>query len=487
MDKRKYEAYLSERANWNQGDYLRFPDLRRNVTQKAYGWLENSDESGGKERRFKTIAGNVLVREVISCFMVESCQRFHGGRGSIFRFSNDFSEIFEGRNYQERKILSFPFSRMDKLRPWKWTLNRKFWGNIRLFHDISLDVANDFLDSELLVSERSFFFFHRNVLLEKARNLGELSGDLEWVDNILKSLLDELECREIGDLSSKYLERFAKNLAGEVEIYSDGLRKMKSLPCEYWTGSGGPTSTRLIAHEILRRGGKVIRFDHGGNSLYENRNHAFVWRECSLSTGYVVSSGSLADRMRERWNTDCEFVETRGKPMLTQRSPGFKDLEKFLYVPNILKGNRPYSFAFPTDEQSVRFSHRFSSVLGELFPGKPIDIQPHPEGFAHPLNSGVTGYFEERLSEGTVLIFEYVCTTTFSVALCSDLPIVLIDSGDFGIADDVMELYERRCAFLPGEWLNGVEFSVEKTMIANVVEDAIEKRKYGGPFVENFC
>lgn len=487
MDTRKYEAYLSERVNWNGGDYLRFPDLRTKVVQGAYRWLEKSEETGEKERQFKAVAGNVLVRAVISCFMAESCKRFHGGRGSVYRFSDNLSEIFEGRNYQEREILSFPFSRLDRLRPCKWTLNRKLWGNIRFSHDISLDVANGFLDSELLASGRSFFFFHRNVLLEKARSLGETSQDLEWVGDILRSLLSELDCENLGEFSLGYLERFAHNLAGDVEVYSDGLRRMKSLPGEYWTGSGGPTSSRLIAHEILRRGGKVIRFDHGGNSLYENRNHAFTWRECSLSTSYVVSSGSLADRLTRRWDTECEFVETSGKPMLAERSPGFKGINKFLYVPNILKGNRPYSYAFPTDEQSVRFSYRFLRLLKDLFPGKPIDIQPHPEGFTHPLKTGENAFFEDRMSEGTILFFEYVCTTTFSVALCSDLPIVLIDGGDFGIADDALKLYERRCAFLPGEWIDGIEFTVDQTMVVAAVEDAIEKRKHGGPFVESYC
>jgi len=81
-----------------------------------------------------------------------------------------------------------------------------------------------------------------------------------------------------------------------------------------------------------------------------------------------------------------------------------------------------------------------------------LSCRPHPEGILkgqrHPLAhiAPVSPQsFEKHIEATDVFVFEYIQSTAFYEALCTDRRIVLIDMGLPIMIGDAREMLERRC------------------------------------------
>ncbi len=88
----------------------------------------------------------------------------------------------------------------------------------------------------------------------------------------------------------------------------------------------------------------------------------------------------------------------------------------------------------------------------------PVDFtcRPHPEGLLKGRPHPVAGIvepsprrFEELVEETDLFVFDYVQSTTFYEALCTDRPIVLLDMGAPIFDAELRATLERRCRVVP--------------------------------------
>ena len=99
--------------------------------------------------------------------------------------------------------------------------------------------------------------------------------------------------------------------------------------------------------------------------------------------------------------------------------------------------------------------------FAELLRGMPIELtcRPHPEGLfsnrPNPLGDVVPlspRVFEDLIADTDVFVFDYIQSTTFYEALCTDRPIVLIDFGLPIYTGDARALLEARCRIVPARF-----------------------------------
>jgi hypothetical protein len=261
----------------------------------------------------------------------------------------------------------------------------------------------------------------------------------------------------IDDQATWAIDQAARELAA--------ARSLSGLPEELWAGTGTYWPTRVLSLEVLRRGGSVTRFDHGGGTgLNEFRD---VWNltDLSVSSRYVVPTESIAERMRASpvlgelpVPRAVEIIGHTGDPLIAKaaRRPrtAAGTRRRALYTPLPLLGFRQVVPAYLPDPVNLDWQMRVAAVLK----GLPIDFvcRPHPEGVLkgrpHPIAAVVEPSpipFEKLVPETDVFVFDYVQSTTFYEALCTDRVIVLLDMGVPIFGAELRAALERRCRIVP--------------------------------------
>jgi hypothetical protein len=127
---------------------------------------------------------------------------------------------------------------------------------------------------------------------------------------------------------------------------------------------------------------------------------------------------------------------------------------RVLYTPLPLLGFRQVVPAYLPDPVNLDWQMRVAAMLKDL----PIDLvcRPHPEGLLkgrpHPIAAVVAPSlvpFEQQVPETDLFVFDYVQSTTFYEALCTDRVIVLLDMGLPIFDSDMRAAIERRCRIVP--------------------------------------
>lgn len=235
---------------------------------------------------------------------------------------------------------------------------------------------------------------------------------------------------------------------------------LRDLPRHLWSATGGKPAARAIGLEVIRRGGHVTRFDHGGSTPLVEVIEPTVLGELSVSTEFVVgtkASAQAVEAMRpERFTSAYRHVTVRGLdgdpglarlPLTSDRRPTRR---KVVYASTILRGFRQYHPPLLADPVYLDWQLR----LAEMMQAMPIDLlcKPHPEGLlrgqVHPLAAVAptsAKRFEEVMAEADVFVFDYWQSTTVSEALCTDRPVVLLDMGNPLFTPEVRAMAERRC------------------------------------------
>ena len=261
------------------------------------------------------------------------------------------------------------------------------------------------------------------------------------------------------------------------------LRQVR-LPEEIWTGSGGLYAPRAIGLEVMRRGGRVRRFDHGTPREFVATSEMTDLLELSVSSEFTLPTEGAAAICRQETEDRAGTVAITGgvgDPVFrrvpaqrTRKSDG--STLRVVYAPTQLLGFRQLVPALPPDPVHLDWQMRVAEFLNAL----PVDFicQAHPEGLfggrPHPLEAVVPtrrGNFHSQLTEADVFVFDYPTTTALWEACCTDARIVYLDMGAGRMTPRIRELFAQRATIVrvthgEGQRMNFDEAALRDAVLA---------------------
>ena len=335
-------------------------------------------------------------------------------------------------------------------------------------------------------------FIHGETLLHKARSAGHsaslaaadaVAGIL--ADKVLRSVVlpDDLHAR-LGALVEDQCAWFAAEAGGDLAA----LRRAR-LPRHVWAGTGGYWPVRAISLEVLRRDGTVNRFDHGGGTGLNRYRNSWALSDLSVSNRFYVATAPQAARLAASGALDLlapaagtQVASGVGDPLCAavpmRRAARTSSRRSVLFGPGPLLGFRQLVPALLPDPVALDWQLRLVALLKAL----PVDLicRPHPEGLLrgqrHPVADLIppaTEPFEALVPRTDVFVFDYVQSTTFYEAVCTDRPIVLLQMGRPAYAGEMAEAIARRCRVVP------VRFDADN--LPQVDRDVLESAVCDGP------
>ena len=282
------------------------------------------------------------------------------------------------------------------------------------------------------------------------------------------------------------LEAMAKpHLATAVRDMSS-LRAVR-LPEVVWAGSAGLYAPRAVGLEILRRGGQVIRFDHGKPKGFVEAREFDALVEFAACSEFVVATEGAANITRQ--NSDESLLSWMRHPCIrgSDGDPTFARIPpsrgararsrrlRVVYAPTQLLGFRQLLPVQQPDVVHLNWQIEVAETLRKL----PVELlcQPHPEGLfkgrPHPLESVATttrGDFDEQLGMADVFVFDYPSTTAlWEAAACTEAPIVFLDVGAGKMTPAVERLFRERAKVIGVEHDDGNRPVLDKSVLAEAV------------------
>ena len=242
-------------------------------------------------------------------------------------------------------------------------------------------------------------------------------------------------------------------------------RRIRRMPSAIWAGTGGYRPARAIRIEARRRGIPVTGFDHSAAAGMVAEREALTLAELSVSDRFTVTGVKIAQMLNANGNPSLlptvsqpEIIAGLGDPSfawrLPQRNGVGRKTPRVLYVSGAFIGFRQRIPPRIPDVVKLDWQLRLTESLKNM--AVELKTQMHPggvlQGRPHPVSlvSKPSGQpFEAAASWADVLLFDVVQSTTFTMALCTDRPIVLIDHGMNQFTDEMTAMLRRRCRILP--------------------------------------
>jgi hypothetical protein len=442
--------------------------------RSVLAWI--NDISNDDERRIALQAAPVCVAFVRS--LTEASVVAHRARAQGFRMSGGMTDVLEGSADDiDRLVGSIIAQATSRLRapgpnmPWlrgvarasswtpAWKLPRTVLapGVIAVSHNALLREAASH-------SADAIGFDHAGAILAKARRqpaAARAVAPAELAAAMVTALTEhDAIPAELRPALAAVVRPFVGQMLKLAAADLAGLAATKRLPNKLWSGSGGVAAPRAIGLEVLRRGGEVTRFDHGGCTPLVGPAEQTVLGELSVSSRFGLATEKAAAEFA-KINTgrftasyrQCSVFGVgndptyRGLPLTSTRQPARR---RVVYAPSALIDGRQYHPPLLPSPVYLDWQLR----LAELLKAMPIDLicQPHPEGVVagskHPLASIATthdGRFESLMADADVFVFDYGQSTVVTEAMCTDRIVVLIDLGNPVWTPNASAIIERRC------------------------------------------
>lgn len=262
------------------------------------------------------------------------------------------------------------------------------------------------------------------------------------------------------------IDRQVTAILGAASADLAAARQVRDLPLNVWAGSGGYWPGRILALEIMRRGGTITRFDHGQNRALHD-----------ISEFPAIIDFLVADRLVAPTEGIARQIDTPGlrefvpadRSISVAGRPHSRDMAAFLaanrrgraaaarpcvlYAPNILRGQRQTVPANLPDIIYLDWQFRLVEQLAAA--NMDLMLRPHPQGIftgrVHPLaalHPTRSEPFEVLSPEADVFLFDSPYSRVFCKALITDRPMVYIDFGVPYFAPNIDALVRRRCVIL---------------------------------------
>lgn len=364
---------------------------------------------------------------------------------------------------------------------------------------------NALLRQEARRSGRRIAYRDADALLLEARAQGPRGDDVppdevEAMVDFMASLVPAT-----GALAERLRTALRAKVGFHLALAYADLACLRSVPLpatDLWCGTAGNRVTRAIAFEVLRRGGSVSCFDHGGSTGMLASGVPLALTEGAAASSFVAMSSGLAALCRDgplgksirRWR-QVEIKGGGGDPHIS--SIRFPLPEKragrtrVMLVTGAYLGYRQINPPSPRDPVYLDWHLRLAETLSSL----PIELllKPHPEGLfrGQPNPMAAAGAvraepFEECLGAADVLIFDFPLSTTFWAAMCSNHPIVFAELGVAPLSGQAMGLIRRRCVYRPVAWgPNGLPV-VDRDGLASAIDEALAQKVDPTAFRELF-
>ncbi len=265
---------------------------------------------------------------------------------------------------------------------------------------------------------------------------------------------------QAAQLEEPYRSRMKALATATIEPYLeygqhdiDALSRLADMPREIWSGTGSQYPGRVLGLEVMARGGKVMRFDHGGTTGMVSFKALFELAEFGATTHFVAATPKLAEVMRASYDIKAQVVGHTGFPSirkirLNKRRSGPR--RKVMYLSSTSLSHRKNATSTISELVYADWSHRLTALLA----GLPIDltIKPHPMSVPahgrHPLEDlAEVSYrpFEEIMGEADVYVYDGLNSTTFWEAMCTDRLVVFLDLGYVGRNAALETRFRQRC------------------------------------------
>ncbi|MEJ2433091.1 MAG: hypothetical protein P8Y53_07965 [Pseudolabrys sp.] len=284
---------------------------------------------------------------------------------------------------------------------------------------------------------RALGFLHAESLLAQARSRAATPPSLaDQVEAGAEMLMPETAIAEpFRQRLQTVLETLVANNLAQCMTDMAGMRTIR-LPDEVWSGSGGLYAPRAVGIEALRRGGRVLRFDHGTPRGFVGTPEPTCLLELAVASSFLLTTKAAAEICREQNLSAAppvrRFVEIDGldgDPAFTglprQRSRGRPQRPRIVYAPTQLLGFRQLLPVQQPDVIYLDWQLRVAEVLRSL----PVELvcQVHPEGYfrsrPHPMESvapTLRGNFRAQLE--TARLKASASSKSFQVVQAPEVP-----------------------------------------------------------------
>jgi hypothetical protein len=317
------------------------------------------------------------------------------------------------------------------------------------------DVRMSYAHAELLFQKyvaqsKSESSFNDSDLLQALA--GELSQAMMADEMLVPALRRNME-----KLFFPYCYRLLTDAAKALHA----LKQVKVLPNILWTGNGSYYASRAIGLEVIRRGGSVRRFDHGGTASLLDSKDYLIQQELAVSTEFVLPTrmaaslpviNEAAQMLPNEHSVSILYGcgDPSLRPVTSSLSIKRSGRLKIMFI-----GTAYYGFyqSFPPFLPAplyLEWQRRLLKLLSTF----DIDLvhKPHPGGVFMGCPPALENLarienrrFENAIQDFDILMFDFAASTTFSLALCSDKPIILLDFGSLVFQHSVKKAIADRC------------------------------------------
>ena len=329
-------------------------------------------------------------------------------------------------------------------------------------NDLLIDVAKQSSDC-IVYRDAASILERARAQCHRPSNSDALSDLADEVSSLLTPATVTLEpCRQnLRELIKAYAL-----LSFELVIQDlMALRSTRKLPREVWSATGGKYVPRLVGLEVIRRGGTVVRFDHGGSAAMTTLFEPIVITELCASTRFVMATPALAKLGNELANdqhgksaTHCSITGARGFPhhqaLMAMPRQQTKKRKTVMYLSGAMFSGRKNPSHSISELVYVDWMIRFTEELNRL----PVDLicKPHPDSISgdghHPLESSAKmelRLFEDVIDTADVFVFDIVNSTTFwETVVCTSRPIIYVDIGNITVNPSINDMLRDRCRII---------------------------------------
>ncbi len=325
---------------------------------------------------------------------------------------------------------------------------------------------NSLLRAGAAVSSKSVGFRHADAWLDAARTAVGKTSPTSGLDELAASLADALAA--VKGLEEPWrgrlqtlIEHHARQALAAADRDLAALRAYAGLPDELWAGTGGNYPVRALSLEVLRRGGRVAHFDHGGPNGFIEDFEGMTVSELMVASEFVLTTPGVAGMFSKVGAV--ELIDSLrpvavsggpGDPVFrgsgTARRKSAAARPNVVYVPTTLMGFRQSHPPVVPDVVSLDWQMRVAEALSEM----PVELscRVHPEGLHpgdhHPLADIaplVGGSFEDVIAGADILVVDCSVTTAFWECLCSDVPVVYLNMDVGRLTPEAWPIIEHRC------------------------------------------
>ena len=301
-----------------------------------------------------------------------------------------------------------------------------------------------FLDAELRVrSEAATCYESEQLLLASIAHAAEPRIDFESLAQELAATIAGSPAvpPESASALAALVQRVAAPALGTAAHHIASLTRHRTLPRRLLSGTGGTYAARALGIEVLRRGGEVERFDHGGPYGFVALSDYLQLVELAVASRFVAMTEQKATYIRAQLPTVAPTWTTRtvdgghGDPSFRRSyRPSRNRRRRVVYATTLFRGPRQYLRPLLSDVVYLDWQRRLLTALAAA--NVDVVLKPHPggnlEGKRHPLADSVEidpRPFEDTVDGADLFVFDYMQTTAFWSAACSDRPIVFVDLG----------------------------------------------------------